>query len=425
MSSEEQPPITVATEPGTAACPHALDWAEVQADPHAVFARHRAEHWWAPIGNSGVVEVLAYEPVRELMANDRQMLEYLGGHLEDMARANPNVSPALLEATSETGARSLINMDGPEHHRLRGLVARSFTPRSVVALAPFLEETAGRLAVSLTPGCDFMHEFARDLPARALCELTGIPGEDHDMFARWIDVLQVQLSPTGLLTLSGEESERVLETHVALHDYCRALVRERREHPHDDLVSRMAQDGEAEFGDEVIAELVSDLIFAGNDTTRKALGSMVMLLAEEPEVWERVASEPEHATPVVEEVLRLRGPAPGPVRRACERVEHRGDTFEAGQIAALSIWSANRDPDVWGAHPDEFDPERRRLGEHLAFGYGPHFCLGASLAREEMGAALVVLTRQLTDLRVLEPPPMTPVGSLYGPIELRIGFRRR
>jgi cytochrome P450 len=406
-------------------CPHALDWSEVQRDPHATFARHRAEHWWAPIAGSDAVEVLAYEPVRDLMANDRQLLEYLGGHLEDMARANPDLSPALLEAMRETAAQSLINMDGPAHHRLRNLVARAFTPRSVAALAPFLEATAERLAASLTSGCDFMQTFAREMPARALCELTGIPAEDHETFAGWIEVLQVQLSPADLLKLSREDSERVFETHVSLRDYCRGLVRERRANPRDDLVSRVAHDGDADFGDEVIAALVSDLIFAGNDTTKKALGSMVMLLAEQQETWERVAVEPSYAAPAVEEVLRLQGPAPGPVRRACERVEHRGDAFEAGQIAALSIWSANRDPDFWGDDPHAFDPERANLDQHLAFGHGPHFCLGASLAREELRAALVALTSQLTDVHVLEPPAMTPVGSIYGPLELRLGFRRR
>lgn len=371
-----------------------------------------------------MLEVLSYEDVRELMAGDDRLQEYLLGHLDDLVRANPNIIPELITEMKSGSEVALINLEGEPHHRLRAAISRAFTPRAVAALRPALDALAEELASRLVPGDDFVARFAREMPARALCLLTGISGEDHERFARWMDVLQAQLSPADLLRMTREESEDVLTANRALNAYTKDLVQSRRADPKDDLISRLAAD-EERLDDATVARLVSDLIFAGNDTTRKAIAAMVLALVEQPGAWERVAEQPGYAPHVVEEVLRLHGSAPGPVRRACQDFSHKGETVPEGTIAALSIWSANRDEAFWGADAGAFNPEREHLGQHLAFGHGPHFCLGASLAREEMAASLVALTRQLTNIRVTEPPVMPPVGSIYGPLELRIAFDRR
>jgi cytochrome P450 len=270
-----------------------------------------------------------------------------------------------------------------------------------------------------------MRTFARDLPARALCLLTGIPLEDHDRFVAWIDILEVQLAGPRLVSIGREESERVLRAQREMTAYCRDVVQQRRLAPRDDLVSALAAEIGDEFDETAIVTLISDLIFAGNDTTRNALGLMVMTLAEHPDSWEAVARDPSLAASVVEEVLRLQSPAPGPVRCVRGRLSYRDTTFEAGEVVLLSIWSANRDESFWGEDAGAFDPEREHAGEHVTFGHGPHFCLGAGLAREEMRAALVALTASIKDVRVLEVPEMHPPGSIYGPVELFIDFARR
>jgi cytochrome P450 len=405
--------------------PQPIDNAEFERDPHAVLAKHREMGWWAPIGTTPWSEVLAYDRVRELLASDDHMAACLDEFLQQLMLANPRLTPEHVEISRALGRQSLINLDGERHHRLRSLVSRAFTPRSVAALRPLLEARAASLAAELETGADFMRGFARALPAFALCELTGIPAEDRDRFVAWIDVLEVQLKPQALLALDRAGSERVVRAYRELTAYTVALVAARRQHPREDLLSRLVREAEGEFDDATIAGLVADLIFAGNDTTRNELGLMVLRLAEHPDAWERVYAEPQYASAVIEEVLRLDSTAPGPVRKACPAFTYQGRDFPEGEVSVLSIWSANRDESFWGDDAHRFDPDRDNAGQHMSFGHGPHYCLGASLAREELRAALIALTGAVTALRVVEPPPMHPPGSIYGPISLKLDFRRR
>jgi hypothetical protein len=405
--------------------PQPIDNGEFERDPHAVLAKHRAMGWWAPMGATPWSEVLGYEQVRELLGSDDRMAACLDEFFEQLMSANPQLTPEHLEISRTVGRQSLINMDGERHHRLRSLVSRAFTPRAVAALRPVLEARAASLAAELEPGRDFMRGFARALPAQALCELTGIPASDRDPFVAWIDVLEVQLKLQALMALDRAGSERVVQAYIELSAYTAALVAERRANPRDDLLSRLVEEAAGEFDDAIVAGLVADLIFAGNDTTRNELGLMVLRLSEHPQTWERVYAEPDYASAVIEEVLRLDSTAPGPVRKACPAFAYQGRDFPEGEVSVLSIWSANRDEAFWGTDAHEFDPDRDNAGQHLSFGHGPHYCLGASLAREELRAALVALSREITHVRVTEPPPMHPPGSIYGPISLKLDFRRR
>jgi cytochrome P450 len=403
-----------------------MSYAAFLRDHNATFAAHRKSGWWAPFETpDGFPEVLEYHAVRELLADDAHMGAVLGDYIGDVMRSNPELSPEHIAAMTESNGRALINLDGEAHHRLRALVSRNFTPRSVANLRPFLDRTAAELVKDLHPGEDFMRSFARALPARGLCALTGIPEQDHGRFIGWIDELEVQGSPEELAHIDRARSERVLAADRSLRAYCRELIHARRADPQDDLVSRLANDPESHADDATIEQLLVDLIFAGNDTTRHGLGAMVLMLADCPHAWEAVAADPERAPAVVEEVLRLESPAPGPVRQVRETFAYRDHTFPAGQVAACSIWSANRDEAFWGADAGEFNPDREHAGQAMTFGHGAHFCLGASLAREEMRAALVALSSAIRDVQVLETPVMQPAGSIYGPKSLVIDFNPR
>ena len=404
--------------------PTPIDYQEWLAAPHEVFARLRAEHWWAPFEGAPVSEVLEYHAVRDLLADDAHLRSFNGGYTERVMRSNPNLTEEQIAENMRTNSLALINTEGEPHHRLRALVARNFTPRAVAAMGPFLAELAEELAATLVPGDDLMQGFARELPARALCRLLGIRDEDHRLFAGWIDVLEVFGEHETLAALDAEGAARLRQVGRDMRAYSRMLVQELRANPKDDLISRLANDPEG-VSDDVIVQLLSDLVFAGNDTTRKMIGLMVIGLAHHADVWEAVAADPAIAPSVVEEALRLYSSAPGPVRQACSGFAYRDKAFAEGDVSALSIWSANRDEGFWGENASEFDYTRPDVNRHLSFGHGVHFCLGASLAREELRAALIALSRRITKVRVVEPPKMHPVGGIYGPISLRIGFEVR
>ena len=402
--------------------PTPIDPGEWVADPHATFAKHRAEHWWAPFKGSGFPEILEYRAVRELLSMGNRLHAYDGGFIEDTMRRNPALSEEHIRHMREATSRSLINIDGPPHDRLRALVARAFTPASVEKLRPFIEGLARDLAAKLEPGEDVLVGFARELPSITVCELLGIPHEDHARFIGWIEVLEVQTSPAVLTKIDAARAAEVWRMQEELHGFIRGLLASRRSEPRDDLISRLVHDAEDRVDDESLVQLVGDINFAALATTRNALGNMVLAMTSHRDAWEAVAANPSRAGAVVEEVLRLHGPTPGPVRQSCANFAYRGRAFTAGETMALSIWSANRDESFWGPNAVEFDPERAHAGEHLTFGHGPHFCLGAALAREILRAALVALTERMVNVRVIGDAVMLPVGGVYGPKSLRIGF---
>jgi cytochrome P450 len=402
--------------------PTPIDPAEWVADPHACFAKHRAEHWWAPFKYSGFPEILEYRAVRELLSMGDRLHAYDGGFIEDVMRRNATLSEEHIRFMRESTSKSLINIDGPPHDRLRALVARAFTPASVEKLRPFIEGLARELTAGLAPGDDVLVGFARALPSITVCELLGIPHEDHARFIGWIEVLEVQTAPAAIAQLDEEQAAEVRRTQGELHGFIRGLLASRRAAPRNDLISRLVHDADDQISDEALVQLISDINFAGLATTRNGLGNMVLAMASHQDVWEAVAAEPSRAQAVVEEVLRLHGPTPGPVRQSCANFEYRGRSFTEGETMALSIWSANRDESFWGANAVEFDPERAHAGEQLTFGHGPHFCLGAALARELLRAALVALAERLVNVAVIGEATMLPVGGVYGPKSLRISF---
>lgn len=187
---------------GDAIQPKLISPAEFLSDPHACLARRRAEHWWAPIADMSLIEVVEYQAVRDLLAAPGQFGAYDGGYFQDVMRRVPALSEEHVQSMQDATSKGLINLDGEEHDRLRALVARAFTPRSVAALTPFLNGLAGELAGQLAPGDDFMGGSGRTFPALVLCELLGIPPEDHAQFISWIGVLEVGSAPAALFSSS-------------------------------------------------------------------------------------------------------------------------------------------------------------------------------------------------------------------------------
>jgi cytochrome P450 len=265
--------------------------------------------------------------------------------------------------------------------------------------------------------CEFVSDFCDHYPVQVICEVLGIPREDHDEFARWGDALTYLLS----LELSAHMQE-VQEAAHALRGYVERLVADRRAQPRDDLITSLVQASEeGDRLDEIeLFSLIGGLLFAGYDTTRNQLGLALFSFCQYPDQWSLLRERPELAPRAVDEVMRLVGAVSGVPRVTTADVEIDGWLIPAGTIVFMSVASANRDETVFD-DPLDFDISVDRE-PHLTFGSGPHFCLGANLARAEMEEALSILPHVMQNVR-LDGEPTWRIGTgIAGPTQLPLAF---
>jgi cytochrome P450 len=303
---------------------------------------------------------------------------------------------ARMRATPWTlrSSRMLIQEDGAVHLRMRDLVNRGFTPRRIQRLAPRIRElVAGCLAeLGKKPEFDLVSELNIPLPVTVIAEMLGVEPEKRHVFKHWSDAIIAGATGSGI---ANPLDSGVLEAMGELRAYLRPIVRERRRLPADDLISVLVAaevDGEG-LSDYEIFLFVLLLLVAGNETTTNLLGNAVDALLAHPQQLARVVAEPALIPALVEETLRFDGPVQFVTRRTTRDFALHGQTLPADALVVVLLGSANRDerrfPD-----PDRFDVSRDARG-HVAFGFGAHFCLGASLARLEATAALEALVPEL------------------------------
>ena len=291
----------------------------------------------------------------------------------------------------------IIEVDPPVHDRIRGLVARAFTPRRINALEPRIHEIAAELIEGFADRgkADIVDVFAWPLPLRVLGELFGFPRDDLEQVHHWgIDWLLLQQSRPPELQ---RESARGL---VSLQRYCVAAVEDRMVHPTDDLLGAMVEVNASAADPLTAAEMAGvplDLMVAGHVTVTRAIGSTLARMFDEPALRVHLL-DPRLAPQAIEEILRLESPAQGLFRVARREVELGGAVLPKGARVMAHFASANRDNCVF-AEPDSYFPERGDIGKHLAFGKGIHFCMGAPLGRLELRVALPLLLRRLPGLR--------------------------
>lgn len=391
--------------------PH-LALSDIIADPFAALAAARRAGWLADA--DGAAAVLSHERVRELLGDGRLRANF-GEFLETFGVSS---GPFY-----EWMSLSPLNHDGAEHQCWRSVVSKTFTPRSVERLRPFLESAAHALidGFAACGTCEFMQEFADAYPSLGLCELIGVPSEDREQFRAWANAIGLGFNPM-LLAARIAEIDAALSALLA---YTRELAAQRRAAPRDDLVSRIAQAAESAGWDpELVPGSIAGLVFAGHETTKNQLGWMVAVLAERPDIWEAVAAGSLAVPEVVEEVLRYRSTVTTVGRRVAEPIEIAGERLEPGTQVLCSLWSADHDERVF-PRPEEVAPHDNATVPHLAFGHGAHHCLGAALARAELQEGLRALTARLTCPRLLDGASWTPPVGINGPERLPIAFERR
>jgi len=318
---------------------------------------------------------------------------------------------------------NLLDLDGEAHRRLRKLVQPAFTPKAADGFRPAMREQLEGLfgAVAADGRCDFVAALAKPYPARMIAAVMGAPLEDAPRLQEWANVIQGQFDPVKLAT----ELPALERAATEFQDYAGALLEQRRGRPADDLISILlaAEEDGDQLSDDECLSLVSSVLVGGVDTTQSQLAHAVRLFAEHPDQWRALADDPGLAEAAVDEVLRYEPIAPFTARTTREDVEFRDVSFPQGTVVFACAHTANRDPDEYDA-PEAFDiTASRERAKPLTFGAGPHFCLGANLARAELQEALRFLPSRMPGLELAgEPVYDTPMG-VYGLLELPVRWQ--
>ncbi|MEP7114423.1 MAG: cytochrome P450 [Ilumatobacteraceae bacterium] len=312
---------------------------------------------------------------------------------EDLARYNEVV------AEGHVRAATMLTTDPPEQTRFRGLVAKAFNPKTISAMEPFIRSIVSELIDSWgdRTNLEFVADFAVPLPVRVIATMLNQPEERFADIKRWSDA-----SIAGIGTNISIDRRLAAERETnEFQRYFESEIERRRVEPQDDLLTNLLNATLDEPGVDPrpldmpeMLSIISQLMVAGNETTTKLLTEMMRLLGEHPEQWQQVQTDSTRIERVVEESLRLSSPTQGMFRIATEDVELGGVKVPKGARLVLVYGAANRDEVVY-PDAESFDPDRPRLKEHLAFGKGIHFCLGAALSRLEARVALEELARRI------------------------------
>ena len=418
--------------------------------PYALFARLRRE---APVlrmdepavlgwpAGPGFWAVFRHADVKAVLRDAATFSSHLGG----TQVRDPDTPEDLAYVR-----RMMLNMDPPEHGRLRGLLAKAFTPKAVAQLEARIRARAAALAegVADRDGFDFVKDLAADLPLFALAEVLGVPESDRYLLFDWSNrvigyqddeyAASAAFDPAGAspmaaaaLALRPEPgadgrlpNPRSRSGMPDLYRYAHELAAYKRRHPGDDVTSILLAAGAQDGGGTVTAEEFENLFWlfavAGNETLRNGIPGGMACLLEHPDQYRRLREGPSLVTTAVEEMLRFWPPVVHFRRTATRDAEVGGARIPAGEKVVVYHASANRDEAVF-ADPDRFDVARSP-NDHVSFGFGAHFCLGAHLARTQMRA---VFTEVATRLPELEPAgPVVRLTSNFQNGVKRLPVRR-
>ena len=379
---------------------------EYLADPYPTLTRLRDTE---PIHQSplGIWMVFGYQDVFELLRNPHTSVadENIDGGLNDMRQA---MFAELLEEFGgeerDRGDKAILNLDPPDHTRIRKLVSKAFTVRRVEALRPriqeLVDETLDRVAGTGT--WDVVDELAFPLPFQVITELLGMPEGDRAAIRDWSHALTMTLDPI----ITEEDMRAAFEASDAMTEYLETVVPWKRANPADDVLTGLVQAEEggdprsaAELRDRIVL-----LFIAGHETTVNLIGNGLQALIRNPDQLRRWAADPGLDATAVDECLRYDAPVQLSRRIAMGDLVLGGNTLPKGTLVMTHLASANRDPAKWGPTADQLDVGRADAGQHVSFGSGIHFCLGAALARLEGQVAMGSVIRRFPDLELAGDP---------------------
>lgn len=379
-------------------------------DPHAAFRRLRRDDPlpWHP-GSGGAWCVLKHADVMEVSRDPARFTSTRGIQLGMNAEeARPlGVPPTILE------------MDPPVHNMHRKLVMSAFTPRAAAAQETMIRAIAREAVASIDPGAvtDLVESLAVPVPMYVIAEMLGVPRSDRPRFKRWSDAM---------IEAGGGRRTAVTDAAVGeMLGYFHGVLAERRRAPKDDLVSTLARaeiEGAALADAEILMFCIT-LLAAGNETTRNLISGGSLLLMRHPEERRKLIADPARIPNAIEEMLRWWTPVQSFIRTATRKTELRGKRIAEGDALLLLYASANRDEEIWGDDADRFDVERdHRRARHLAFGFGEHLCLGASIARLEARVVFEELLARFPDFELAGEPEMLESRLMHAVEHLPVRF---
>lgn len=377
---------------------------KVRANPYDVYERLRSE---SPIHRMRLINAWALTEYDDALAILQDHRRFSSG--ENKLEYAPY--------------RTMLDLDPPDHTRLRSLVSKAFTPRAVAALGPRIQEIVEELLDDLADrdSFDLISDFAFPFPVIVIAEMLGIPAEDRDKFNVWSNDIALAVEPI----LSGEEIVRVERASDEIIEYFEGIIEQRRMEPRDDMLSALLaaeEEGDRLSHDELLGTLML-LLVAGNETTRSLIGNGMLALLKNPDELQRLREDSDLLGSAIDEMLRYDSPVQIIIRVVLEDTEFKGKRFRAGQKVIILVGAANRDPTVF-ADPGALDIGRQEKS-HISFGRGIHYCLGSPLALLEARVAFANLIERFSSIELVTEPEFRDQIVLRGVESLRIRVERR
>jgi cytochrome P450 len=402
---------------------------EILEDPRPYYAALR-EH--GPVfrePHRGVYVLSRVDEILEVYTDHERFSAIVGplGPLVPVPKPEPGESVAAMIERCRPQipmGDQLTSLDPPKHTRHRALIGKLFTPNRLKENEEFMWTLADGLIDEIAGGTEmeFSHAYARPFTLLVIADLLGVPRADHETFRGWLG---------GEAGNVGDPKGRHAADSVFanLHPYFMRYLEERRAEPREDVLSQLATvrfpDGELPPVMDVVR--IAAIVFAaGQETTARLLCGGMRVLAEQPALAEELRGDPGALPNFVEECLRLEGPIKGSFRLALCDTQLAGVDIPAGTMVMAAIGAANRDPRIF-PDPDRFDPKRANAKRNVAFGYGEHFCPGASLARAEARVSFERLLARCDDIRLVDPSALSYAKTfiIRGLNDLPLRFRRR
>lgn len=382
----------------------------VQQCPHAYYAKMRSEQPLFPAdrGDTEVLIVTRHQDVVDLVLDAKSFSSHfdLSGipvskELIDRMRA------LYKEKKGYPRVHTMLTADQPEHTRYRKLVNKAFTPRAINGLAPEIRRIASNLADGVEGGpVNFVEAFAVPLPMTAIARALNVPDDRLIDFKRWSDDAIAGIGTD----ISDDRRVEAESSVIEFQHYFAEQLEARRSDPSDDILSNLLNaridKSDGDLGAEALTmsemlSIIQQLLVAGNETTTKVLTETIRLLAEHPDQWQQLRDDPSRARQVAEEAIRLSTPTQGMYRVATADTRIGDFDVTKGTSVIAMFASANRDEQVFN-DPNTFNPDREGLTNHIAFGKGIHYCLGANLARLELVTALEELSGRYSSVSLTE-----------------------